>query len=74
MALVTLAGARVSAGYTQQSFAEKLGVSRALVANWENGKAKMRPINLYAICHLTGFNESEILLPDNNAKRDIAIG
>lgn len=70
MAQVTLAGARVSAGYTQAALAEKLGVSRGLVANWENGKVKIRPVNLFAICHLTGFSESDILLPEYIAKGD----
>lgn len=63
MAQVTLAGARVSAGYTQEELAKKLGVSRDLVARWETGKAKVRTINLYAFCQVTGFEPADILLP-----------
>ena len=63
MQKVTLAGARVSAGYTQEKLAEKLGISRAHLNNIERGKVKIRPFYLYAICHVTGFTESEISLP-----------
>lgn len=63
MAKVTLAGARISAGYTQEGLAEKLGVSRALINKLENGKTEITPFYLYAICHITGFSESDIILP-----------
>ena len=63
MPKITIAGARTSAGLTQQALAEKLGVSRDLIAKMEKGKVKVKPFYLYAICHVTGFNESDILLP-----------
>ena len=68
MAQVTLAGARISAGYTQEQLAKKLGVSRVLITNLESGKAELKPFYLYAICHVTGFPESAILLPDTSTK------
>ena len=63
MKQITLAAARKTAGLTQEEMAEKLGVSRALVTNLESGKAELKPFYLYAICHITGFQESDILLP-----------
>lgn len=63
MKQITLAAARKTAGYTQEELAEKLGVSRALVTNLESGKAELKPFYLYAICHITGFSEDDILLP-----------
>lgn len=63
MAKVTLAGARTSAGYTQEELAKKLGISRDTVIKWENGKIKIKPVNLFAFCHVTGFDEDDILLP-----------
>lgn len=60
---ITLAAARISAGLTQEKLANKLGVSRDLVAKMETGKVKVKPVYLYAICHVTGFSESDILLP-----------
>ena len=69
MAKVTLAAARVAAGYSQEELANILGVSRVLVTNLETGKTKLKPFYLYAICHVTGFSESDILLPEESTKR-----
>ena len=63
MAQVTLAGARRSAGYTQESLAEKLGVSPVLIGKMEKGKVKIKPYYVYAICQVTGFKPTDILLP-----------
>ena len=63
MAKVTLAGARVSAGLTQKELAEKMGVSRDSVMNWESGKTEIRVPNLILFCQMTGFDEDDILLP-----------
>ena len=63
MKQITLAAARKTAGLTQEELAEKLGVSRALVTNLESGKAELKPYYLFAICHITGFSENDILLP-----------
>ncbi len=67
MAKVTLAGARVSAGLTQQELADKLGVSRCSVANWESGKTEIRTATFIAFCHVTGFDRDDILLPIKSA-------
>lgn len=64
MAKITLQAARISSGMTQEVIAKKLGVSRATVVNWENGKKEMKPAYLFAYCHLTGFTEDDILLPE----------
>lgn len=63
MPKITLTAARVNAGLTQEELAEKLGVSRQSVILWETGKRAIRPAMLYALCHLTGFSEDDILLP-----------
>ena len=34
-----------------------------MVADWETGKAEMRPAYLLAICYITGFDEDDIILP-----------
>lgn len=60
---VTLAGARVSAGYTQEALAEAMGVTRQTVNAWENGKTDMKPSYFIAFCTLTGFSKDDILLP-----------
>jgi len=63
MAQVTLKGARISAGYSQEELAKKLDISRDLIAKWETGKVKIRTINLYGFCLATGFDPADILLP-----------
>jgi len=62
-AKVTLAGARVSAGMTQDQLADKMGISRATVIDWETGKREMKTVYLHLFCLITGFSEDDILLP-----------
>ena len=63
MAKITIAAARVNTGLTQAQLADKMGVSRQSVIDWENGKREMRTPYLYLFCQLTGFSEDDILLP-----------
>lgn len=67
MVKVTLTAARVNAAYSQEQLAEKLGVARTTVANWESGKTEMKVVHLCAFCELTGFKMDEILLPTKYA-------
>lgn len=63
MPRITLAAARVSKGWTQAEMAEKMGVSRQTVFDWENGKRPMKLSYIYMFCGLTGFAEHELILP-----------
>jgi len=65
---VTIAGARVSAGMTQQDLADKIGVSRCLVNRWEKGKAPIKTAYIYAISKVTGFPETDIILPEETTE------
>lgn len=69
MPKITLKAARVNLGYTQEQLAEKLGVSRESVLNWENGNSEIRPVYLFALAHLTGISEDDFLLPNESTKR-----
>lgn len=69
MPKITLAAARISAGYTQEKLADKMGVSRASLQAWETGKTEMRPAYLYMFCGITGFTEDDLLLPETSTKR-----
>ena len=71
MAKIPMKAARVAAGFTQEQLAEKLGVSRATVIGWESGAIEIRPLNLFAFCHVTGFSEDDILLPKISTKREL---
>ena len=68
---VTLKGARVSAGMTQEKLAEKLDVSRLSVANWENGKTRISTATLMAFAEVTGFSVDDILLPSESTKSEL---
>ena len=63
MAKITIEAARVNSGLTQAELAEKMGVSRTTVINWERGKSEMKTAYLYMFCGITGFSEDDILLP-----------
>ena len=63
MIKLTLEAARVNAGLTQQELADKMGVSRSTVVSAENGYTEVRPVYLYAFCHVVGISEDDILLP-----------
>ena len=67
MGKVTIAGARVSKGWTQKELAEKMGVSRETVIKWETGKTVMRTPYLILFSHLTGFDQDDIIfLPEKS--------
>ena len=63
MAKITIAAARVNTGLTQEQLADKMGVSRQTVIDWENGKREMRTAYFHLFCLVTGFSEDDILLP-----------
>lgn len=68
MPRITLKAARVNADLTQEELAEKMGVSRASINDWENGKTEIRTANLRLFCFITGFSEDDIILPTESTK------
>ena len=63
MARMTLEAARVNRGWTQAELAEKMGVSRQSVFDWENGKRQMRSAYVKLFCNVVGLEEDDIILP-----------
>lgn len=63
MAKITMVAARVNANLTQAQLAEKMGVSRQTVIDWESGKREVRTPYFYLFCNITGFSPDDILLP-----------
>lgn len=70
MQKITIKAARVNSDLTQAEMAEKLGISLSLYQDIENGVREIKPVELYALCHITGFSESEIKLPKASAKSE----
>ena len=54
MVKITLASARVNAGYSQKKAAELLGISNKTLCNWENGKSFPSQPMIEKICNLYG--------------------
>lgn len=67
MPKITLEAARVNTKLTQAEMAEKMGVSRETILNWENGKRRMRAPYLYLFCQITGFHVDDIILPTTSS-------
>lgn len=66
MGKMTLAAARVNAGYTQKQAAEKLGVSTTTICAWETGKSVPNIKHIDPLCTLYGRTYDEInFLPNN---------
>ena len=52
---------RRRAGYTQESLAEALNVSRQAVSKWESGRSDPSTTNLIALAKLSGIEPEELL-------------
>ena len=66
MAIFTLKGARVNAGYTQKRAAKKLNVSNKTLSAWETGVSVPNIHQVSAMCELYGRKIDEInFLPNN---------
>lgn len=60
MVKMSLKSARVNAGYTQESAAKELHVSKKTIWSWENGKIIPKIDKIDPICSLYGVNYDDI--------------
>lgn len=58
----SLAALRVNIDMTQQDVADRLGVSRQTVMNWENGKG-VKELAIYALAKLYNVEIDDIRIP-----------
>ena len=72
MQKITIKATRVNSELTQSEMAEKLGISVSTYQDIENGVRDIKPVELYALCHVTGFTEAEIKLPAMSSKCALA--
>ena len=68
-AKITPKGARVSAGYTQATMAEAIGLTREYINTLENGRAPFTKTILLAWSKVTGFDVDDFILPTESTKR-----
>lgn len=63
---ISLASARVNAGFTQKEAAEELGVSNKTLCSWENGESFPDALQIDKICKLYAMPYDNInFLPNN---------
>lgn len=63
---LSIKAARVEKGYTQEALAEKLGVNKKTVINWENGEVDMKPYMVYSLAYVFGMNADQLRVPIRN--------
>ena len=61
---ITLKAARINAKLRQSEVAERLGVSKESVSNWENGKAAPKATTLVRLCEIYSIPIDNISLPN----------
>lgn len=67
MLKITLAAARVNAGFTQKEVADMLDVSNKTICNWENGKSFPTPTQIDILCELYSISYDNIIFLPNNS-------
>lgn len=60
---ITLEACRVNVGLNQQELADKIGVCRTTICNWEGGKTSPTSVQLQRISEITGVPINYIFLP-----------
>ncbi|MEK3887486.1 helix-turn-helix domain-containing protein [Bacillus sp. FSL K6-3431] len=60
---ISLKAARVEKGFTQEALAEKLGVSKRALVNWENGEAEIKPMVIYAMAYVFQMDADFLRIP-----------
>lgn len=60
---ISLAAARVNAGLTQADVAEKMGLSKQTIVNWENGRIAPKPAQMEMLGRIYDMPLDYIFLP-----------
>lgn len=60
---IKLAAVRVNAGLSQTEIADKMGVSRITIGNWESYKVKMPEYAVQSFADICSFPRENIFLP-----------
>lgn len=63
---ISIKAARVESGYTQESLAEKLGVSKRTVINWENGESEIKPYVVYSLAYVFQMSDDFLRVPERH--------
>lgn len=63
MTQLSLAALRVNKNMTQQDVADRLGVSKSTVVQWENSQSPIRDVYIYALAKLYNVEIDNIRIP-----------
>jgi len=63
MTQLSLAAIRVDRGMTQQDVADRLGVSKNLIVNWERGDEPIKEVYVYALAYLYKIDIDHMRIP-----------
>ena len=65
---ISLKAARVNAGFSQESLAKQIGVSKSTISRWEIGIIKVPDEELINICSICGLEKEDIILQERKEK------
>ena len=65
---ITLAAARVNAGFTQEEVAKKMGISKQTIINWEKGKNIPGIPEMEMMSKIYNMSQDYIFLPSYSTK------
>lgn len=65
---ITLAAARVNAGFTQEEVAKKMGISKQTIINWEKGKNIPGIPEMEMMSKIYNMPQDYIFLPSYSTK------
>ena len=65
---ISLKAARVNAGFSQESLAKQIGVSKSTISRWEIGIIKVPDKELINICSICGLEKEDIILQERKEK------
>jgi transcriptional regulator with XRE-family HTH domain len=67
---ISLKAARVNAGFSQESLAHKIGVSKSTISRWEIGSIQIPNNALDDICKICGLEKENIILQERKERNN----
>ena len=65
---LSMKAARVEHGYTQETLAKKLGITKRTYIAWENGETEIKPYMIYALAYIFNMEADQIRVPVKKLK------
>lgn len=59
---MNLKEARIKCGYSKSELAQSLNIKESDINNWENGKAKLNAIQVYALAYVLNIDADLLII------------